>query len=275
MAYKAVLIVFLLLTPIFLGYFATFVALIAILLAILTVSWHFMEKEAGWVSLGHSVPFGISAYLFALNPTLLIFSPLCSLVFLALSVTSRALFPFATFIASIALWQISHYFVFDGRGGEEGFSVSVLIPLEIVYFIASILFLVSLLFIELLSRSNLGLKINATRDDEIASRSIGINPIYFRALSFAVSTVLALVSGVLYALTFGHVSPEVFSPFYALFPFIASTLAFNKRWVCLASSYVIVAISYALSAMIPEVHYVIYATVLMFFAVVKKNAENL
>lgn len=275
MAYKAVLIVFLLLTPLFLGYFVTFVALIAILLAILTVSWHFMEKEAGWVSLGHSIPFGISAYLFALNPPLLILSPLCSLIFLALSLISRALFPFATLITSIAFWQISHYFVFDGRGGEEGFSVLVSIPLEIVYFIASILFLVSLLFLELFSRSNVGLKINATRDDEIASKSIGINPIYFRTLSFVVSTVLALVAGILYALTFGHVSPEVFSPFYALFPFIASTLAFGRRWACLVSSYVIVTLSYALSAMIPEVHYVIYATVLMLFAVVKKNAENL
>ncbi|MEM0203439.1 MAG: hypothetical protein QXO16_05985 [Archaeoglobaceae archaeon] len=275
MVYKALLIALLLLIPPFFGYFATFIALIAVLLAILTVSWHFMEKEAGWASLGHSIPFGISAYLFALNPSLLLLSPICFLMFLLLSFTGRALFPFATFITSIALWQISHYLVLEGKGGEEGFSVLVSIPLEIVYLITALLFLFSFLFVELLSRSNVGLQINATRDDEIASRSIGINPVHLRALSFAVSTILAVISGILYALTFGHVSPEIFSPFYALFPFIASTLALNKRWACLASSYVIVALSHALSAMIPEVHYVIYATVLMLFAVVRKNAENL
>ncbi|MEM0352894.1 MAG: hypothetical protein QXP28_01020 [Archaeoglobaceae archaeon] len=275
MAYKAVLIAILLFIPPLFGYFATFIALIAVLLAILTVSWHFMEKEAGWASLGHSIPFGISAYIFALNPSLVILSTLCSLLFLALSLTSRALFPFATFITSIAFWQISHYLILDGKGGEEGFSVLVSIPLEIVYAIAALLFMLSLFFVELLSRSSMGLQINATRDDEIASKSIGINPIHLRAFSFAVSTILAVISGILYALTFGHVSPEVFSPFYALFPFIASTLALNKRWACIVSSYVIVALSHAFSAMIPEVHYVIYATVLMLFAVVRKNAENL
>ncbi|MFN3383958.1 MAG: ABC transporter permease subunit [Archaeoglobaceae archaeon] len=275
MAYKLVLTVLLLLIPPFLGYFATFIALIAILLAILTVSWHFMEKEAGWVSLGHSIPFGISAYLFALNLSLLLLSPLCFLLFLALSFTGRVLFPFATFIASIALWQISHYFVFEGKGGEEGFSISISIPIEILYVAVLIFFLFSLLFVELLSRSNLGLKINATRDDEIASKSVGINPVYFRAISFAFSTILALIAGIFYALIFGHVSPDIFSPFYALFPFIASTLAFNKRWACLASSYVIVALSHGLSAIVPEAHYVLYATVLMLFAVVKKNAESM
>ncbi|MEM2060608.1 MAG: hypothetical protein QW089_07775, partial [Archaeoglobaceae archaeon] len=81
MAYKAVLIALLLFIPPLFGYFATFIALIAVLLAILTVSWHFMEKEAGWASLGHSIPFGISAYIFALNPSLVILSTLCSFLF--------------------------------------------------------------------------------------------------------------------------------------------------------------------------------------------------
>lgn len=275
MAYKAILIALLLLIPPLLGYFATFLALIVILLATLTISWNFMEREAGWVSLGHSIPFGISAYLFALNPFSILAAPLCFLIFLALSVAGRTLFPFATFIASIFLWQISHYLVVDGRGGEEGFGLEISIPLEVVFVIASVLFLSSLFLVEIVSRSNLGLKINATRDDEVASRSIGISPIHFRAISFVLSTTLAAIAGFIYALTFRHVSPEIFSPFYALFPFIASNLAFNKRWACLLSSYVIVTLSHWLSAVVPEFHYALYAAILMTFAVVRKNAEDL
>lgn len=259
----------------FFGYFATFLALLAILLAILAISWNFMDEEAGWVSLGHSIPFGISAYLFALNPKLLFIAPLLFLLFLSLSFTSRTLFPFATFIASIAFWQISHYFVFEGKGGEEGFSVAITAPLEIVYPIASFLFILTVLLTDILSRSYLGLRINAVRDDEIASKSVGINPIYFRALAFFISTILASIAGILYALVFGHVSPDVFSPFYALFPFVASTLAFNRRWACLVSSYAIVALSHGLSAVIPEIHYFLYSAVLMIFAMVKRNAESL
>lgn len=275
MAYKAALIALFLLIPPFLGYFATFVALVAIILAIFTISWHFMEKEAGWVSLGHSIPFGISAYLFALNPALLSISLLVFLLFLAFSLAGRTLFPFATFIASIALWQISHYFVFEGKGGEEGFSVAVFVGVEIAYIIASAFFLLGLLLLDLLSRSNLGLKINAIRDDELAAKGIGINPVYFRAIAFAISTTLASIAGIFYGLTFRHVSPDVFSPFYALFPFIASAIAFGRRWACLASSYLVVALSYGFSAMIPELHYVLYSAVLMLFAVVKRDAENL
>lgn len=263
------------LIPPFFGHFATFLALIAIMLAILAISWNFMEKEAGWVSLGHSIPFGISAYLVALNPKLLFATPLLFLLFLSLSFMNRTLFPFATFIASIAFWQISHYFVFEGRGGEEGFRVAASISLEIAYTITSLLFLLTLILTAILSRSYLGLRINAVRDDEIASKSIGINPIYFRAFAFFISTILASIAGILYALAFGHVSPDVFSPFYALFPFVASTIAFNRRWACLVSSYAIVALSHGFSATLPEIHYFLYSAVLMIFAVVKRNAENL
>ncbi|MCS7119208.1 MAG: branched-chain amino acid ABC transporter permease [Archaeoglobaceae archaeon] len=261
--------------PLFLGYYTTFIALISIILGILTISWHFMEKEIGWVSFGHSVPFGIAAYLLALNPTLLFLTPFIFLIFLFFSFFGRRLFPFATFIASIALWNVSHYFVLNGKGGEEGFGVPFSMSLGNLYTLSMALLLFCYVFFEIISKSNLGLKIKAVRDDEIAAKSVGIDPIRFKIVGFFFSTTFASVAGVLHAVSFSHVSPSVFSPFYALFPFVVSKISFDKRWACIVGSFVIVSLSHSLSAFLPETHYILYSVVLMMIAVVKKNAENL
>ncbi len=256
--------------PTFLGYYATFVATMAIIFASYTLPWLYMEKEAGWLSLGNSIAFGLAAYSLAIDARLLPLSIAVSVgMVFALSFAGRPLFPFATFVCSLAFWQASHHIVIGGSGGEEGFSYASL-PLNLAFLSAAVLFLSGYLLFRALSSSSFGLKVNATRDDEIAARSVGINPVSVRLAVFAISITFSALSGVIYLLYFGHVSPDVFSPVVALFPFIASILA-GKRWISpLIGSYLIVAATNALAAILPGFHYLIYAAALAAFPLLRR-----
>ncbi len=154
----------------------------------LSLSWYFMERRAGWVSLSHSIPFGLAAYCLAINPILLLLSVLASLLlFLVLSRLGRENYPFATFFTAIIFWYLSHYIVVQKKeeliGGEEGFSFAS-IGLFNSYLIASFLLILTVFFLIAIRRSALGLKIEAVRDDEVAARALGIDALKSELLAF-------------------------------------------------------------------------------------------
>lgn len=246
--------------------FAKSVAVVAAIYSILSLSWFFMEKQAGWVSLAHSVPFGLAAYAVAINPVLLIPAfTLSVLLFFSISTLGRERFIFATFILTVIFWHSSHYLVLevDGHyiGGEEGFSFSS-VGLLNAYVLSAVVVVVTLLLLLLISKSSLGLKIAAARDDEIAARSVGIDIVQIRILSFAISITFASFAGICYILYFGHASPEVFSIEISLLPFIASLIA-GRRWISpVLGSFIIVIVSRALTGL-PEGHLILYAIVLI------------
>lgn len=68
----AIILALLLLPLLLRSSFIVSVATMAVVYSILSLSWFFMEKEAGWTSLVHSIPFGIAAYALAINPVLII-----------------------------------------------------------------------------------------------------------------------------------------------------------------------------------------------------------
>ncbi len=257
-----------LLLPLFIrDSFVVSTATLAVIYSILSLSWFFMEKEAGWNSLAHSIPFGIAAYAIAINPALIIpaFS-LSILLFTAISFFGRDKFVFTSFIIAIVLWYLSHYITLslNGKvtGGEEGFSFQS-IGLWESYLLSSSVLLIFFTSFLLLRRTGLGLKIEAVRDDEIAARSIGIHAFKVRIVSFTISVFAATVAGICYLLYFGHVSPEIFSIEVALLPFVASLIAGN-RWISpIIGCYIIVIVSRAFSGILPETHLLIYAAVLI------------
>uniref|UniRef100_A0A7J2TGY1 Branched-chain amino acid ABC transporter permease n=1 Tax=Archaeoglobus fulgidus TaxID=2234 RepID=A0A7J2TGY1_ARCFL len=253
-----ILVFVLLIIPVFFDYYIKLLAASALILAIFTISWLYLERDLGWESFGHSIPFGVSAYLFAINPLLLFLSPLTTFLLFPLSVFGKSIFPFASFIFSVFFWYLAHHIVVDGRGGEEGFKV-LSVNLDHVYFLSVALFIFSYLLIWKVSESNLGLKIKAVRDDEIAARAIGINPLPVKMFGFTISCSLASIAGILHAAAFGYVSPSIFSPYFSLFPFVAATIGGRKLWSCVLASYLVVGLSWFLSPYVPEFHYIIYA----------------
>ncbi|MBE8540331.1 branched-chain amino acid ABC transporter permease [Geoglobus acetivorans] len=260
-------VLLLLMTPMVLrNEFIVSAAVVAAIYSVLTLSWFFLERQAGWVSLSHSIPFGLAAYAVAIDPVFLLPAFTLSLIlFLLTSKLGRERFTFATFILTVVFWYISHYFVVkvDGHyiGGEEGFSFESIGTVN-AYMLSATLVAVTLIALYLISKSPLGLKIAAVRDDELAARSIGIGAEMVKTISFTISAIFATLAGICYILYFGHVSPEVFSIEVSLIPFIASLLA-GRRWMSpVVGSYAIVMVSRAFAGL-PEAHLILYALVLI------------
>lgn len=259
--------------------FVTSIAVVAVIYSILSLSWYFMEREAGWVSLSHSIPFGITAYALAINPPLVIPAFLSSLIlFLILSIFGKEKFIFSSFITAFVVWYLVHYLVLRINGGvyggEEGFSF-LSIGLWNSYFLSSMILVASLVLFSIIRKTSFGLKIEAVRDDEVAARSIGINTFMIRTAGFAISITLAGIAGFCYLLYFGHVSPEIFSAEVALLPFIASLIAGKRLISPVLGSYAIVIVSRAFSGIIPEAHLLMYAAVLILSPILSRwwNAE--
>ncbi len=258
------------------GPFTLAIAVTALVFSILSLSWFFLDDRAGWVSLAHSVPFGLAAYAVAINPTLLIPAfLLCLVIFVLISLLGRERFVFASFILTILFWYISHYLTLKGAGGEEGFSFPSISAFH-AYMLAVFVLLLSLTALIAISKSALGLRIAAVRDDEIAARSVGIHSFQIRVIAFATSIFVAFLAGICYVVYFGHASPEVFSAEIALLPFIAGLIA-GKRWVSpLAGSYAIVIVSIALGSVLPSAHLLLYSVVLILSPKLRRwwNAEG-
>jgi branched-chain amino acid transport system permease protein len=266
-------ILLLLALPAFFDYYIKLLASSALALAILTISWLYLERDSGWISLGHSIPFGVSAYLFAINPPLLFLSPLTALLLYPLSMLGKTLFPFATLLLSVIFWYLAHHIVIEGRGGEEGFT-ALSLDLNLAYVISASLFLLSYLLTWKLSNSDLGLKVKAVRDDEIAAKAIGMSPEPLKMFAFIFSCSLASMAGVLHATIFGHVSPDVFSPYFFLFPFVAAIIGGRRLWSCILGSYAVVGLSWFLSPYAPGFHYLIYAITIILASYVQAHARS-
>jgi len=249
------------------NYSIIWISTLSMIYSSFVLSWLLMEKKSGWTSFAHSIPFGLSAYFLAINPTLIFFVPIIStFIFLIVSTLDRVKFVFVTFVLTVLVWLSSFYIVIvkDGSiiGGEEGFSV-VSFGIFGSYVFASILLISSYVFVRVLDKSSIGLKMSAMRDDEDAAKAIGINVTKYKAINFAISSVIASIAGVCYATFFGHVSPDVFSIEVSLFPFIATFIA-GKDWIsAIIGSYVIVIVSRIFSGFIPEFHLLLYSLILI------------
>ena len=80
-----------------------------------------------------------------------------------------------------------------------------------LYFVTLALALVVNFFIMKLRRLPVGRAWEALREDEIASRALGINPVSVKLSAFAVGALLAGFAGVFFATRQGFVSPESFN----------------------------------------------------------------
>jgi len=80
-----------------------------------------------------------------------------------------------------------------------------------LYFVTLVLALLVNSFIRRLRRLPVGRAWEALREDEIASRALGINPVSVKLSAFAVGALLAGFAGVFFAARQGFVSPESFN----------------------------------------------------------------
>ncbi len=268
-------LIVILVIPMFLNFYYLWLFCLASIFATYTLSWFLMEKLCGRTSFGHTLPFGLTAYIAAiaiffkyplyLMPLIaLLVAMVSATIFYATSFLDRVKFVFATFLYSIVLWEFAPFVVIKGDmlyGGEEGFSIPML-PTKAVYLFSSCLLFVTFVFLIVLHNSKLGLKMMAVRDDEEAALAIGINVKQIKVLNCVFSSLFASFAGLMYILHFSHVDPDIFSVENAVFPFIASVFA-GGYLVPVIGSYILIFASKYLNSILPQFHLFLYAIILI------------
>ena len=243
--------------------------------ALLTVSWLFMIR-IGRISMGHSFLFGFPVFLasagYSLSPELsfqlfLAGSLAGFAVFYVFSeFTGRTAFVFLTLVFSLFVWIVSPKFSFQIEGyilgGEVGFAFPALNQRQL-HIVSGISLVSVFALFRILEKSRLGYMMRAVGDDETASKAIGIDLRKIKAITVILSGLSAWIGGLIYGFEFGHISPEIFSIEFSVFPFIASLLSAGNPLAAVFSSFALVYLSKVLNSLYPGLAGVMYGAVLV------------
>lgn len=207
---------------------------LAFLFIILAVSWDIMVGYTGSVNLGHTVFVGIGAYTTAVlqvpsrvEGTALSFIAFEPPIYLSILLGGVMATIVGLFIGIITLRLKGYYFALvtavlplvfmesvyiwsDIFGGEEGFSIGLknsLAPSIVEKYYASFLImLISVGIMLYLSKSTLGLRFKALREDPELAEAAGIDTVRYKLIAFMISSFFAGIGGaaiVHYRITIG------------------------------------------------------------------------
>jgi len=199
------------------------------LLAMIGIGLNILIGLSGQVSFGHVGFYAIGAYAVAILTTRYGFefwgawplsAAICALIGALLAMPSlRVKGPYLAMVTIAFGFIVEHSTVEMSSltGGQNGI-MDIVAPSFGAYLrgeravavIAIFASAVSLIAYTLLSRGNWGAALRAVRDGEIASESIGLNPLSIKTAAFAVSAMLAGLAGGLYAPLSGFVTPSSF-----------------------------------------------------------------
>ncbi len=189
------------------------------LLAISSIGWNISYGYTGLLSFGHTVFFGISAYItlwlldpFQITPWIGVFigsSVACVLGILIAFVTIRTkgiYFALATFalpqiliIIFNTFWQITGgaYGLIIHLPAESAYMMHFYDPTA--YYYIALAFLISVLVLQMkLSKSKLGYCLRAIGSDEDAANSLGIDPFKTRLFGMGISSFVTGLAGGIY-----------------------------------------------------------------------------
>ena len=268
------------------------VATHALLLATLALAWNILGLS-GSISLGHAAFFGSGAYASALlnlnfGLSLWITIPLSGVIasglgFIMGLICMRlrgAYFALAT-LAFIELPRV----ITDnwneltrgslGLVGLPGFPSLNLGPYHLdfgssitgSYYLMIIYLLVLLALVKFIFRSNLGLALQAIREEEIASQAVGIQANSLRMLSMLLSAFFTGISGACYAHLVGYINPGlVYGIHFSAIPMIFAICGgrFTIIGPALAALIIYPLDQFIFHPLIPAGHEFLYGVVLIF-----------
>ena len=210
------------------------IAVFAVIAAIAVVGWNIFSGYTGYISLGHSVFYGLGAYTFGLackgwhiaggwEPFLLL--PLVGVVagIFALILGSIALrtqrhtFIVIT-ISFVFIFQLLAYNLRGLTGGSNGIFMPLtpwdasLVDLPF-YYVALGVLLVAVAVSWWIRRSKWGLGLLALRDDETRALGLGVKTRLLKLSAYVISAIFVSCSGALFTYYIGSVYPEIgFNP---------------------------------------------------------------
>jgi branched-chain amino acid transport system permease protein len=203
----------------------------AVIGGILATAVGLVIRQAGLVSFGHAAFFGLAGYLIALPAKHGLWATEVSIVLAIAVPTLLALLlglvivriPGVAFsMLTLAIGQSFFEFAVRARevtGGEDGLAISLPrtvfgVATEVLQrpqtmFVICWVTLVAILFgLHFMVRSRFGRVTTAIRENEERARFLGYQTVLPRALIFALSALIGSVSGTLFALYNGFVSPD-------------------------------------------------------------------
>ncbi len=202
-----------------------------LIFAVVALSQDIILGRAGLYAMGHAMFFGMGAYVFAIlistySLPLFIAIPLSGLIPLIMAVILALpiihlrgdYFLVVSLGLNIIFTQILNNDPFGLTGGPNGlFSLTInnLWGIDFsspttIYFIALILLVLVFIILHNLNYSRIGRAFYFINHDDLAAKSVGINPASLKLLAFTLGALLAGLAGSIYVLQYGSVSPEAF-----------------------------------------------------------------
>lgn len=209
------------------------VAIMSSIYIMLSLSTNFITGYMGILNMGQAAFFGIGAYTAAIFATRLHFNFIFTFLFaMVVSAIFGILLGLPTLrlsgrylsVVTMAFCEICRTleinlkwltrgpmgitaipapslfgFSFDTKNKAAQFYFAIALVLLIIFCIVSI------------TNSRIGRAINAIKDNEIAASAMGINPFYYKVMTFSVASVIAGTAGAFYAHYIGFIDPSSFS----------------------------------------------------------------
>jgi branched-chain amino acid transport system permease protein len=212
--------------------YGRFLAILALLYAMLAVSWNLTLGFAGVFNFAHLAFFAIGAYATAIATVRWELSPWIGLLLAIVAAVVASAVAFVPVLRLKGIYVGLVTFVFarlcyflvlnrsDVTGGSSGIvglpQLGIGDRLFITdnrfgyYVVAAIAFLAAMAVMELTVHSRYGRSLVALRDNELYAVSRGLPAFRQRLVAFALSGAVAGLAGGLYALVIGVASPELF-----------------------------------------------------------------
>ncbi|WP_313696309.1 branched-chain amino acid ABC transporter permease [Halorarum halobium] len=213
--------------------YITEIVFTGLVFAMLGISWNVLAGYAGQVSLGHAAFFGTGAFVSAwlttpsragLPELIPLGSPAAvAIVSLLGGALAAGLLALATgpimfrltghyfAIGTLALAAIIQLVLLDQRrfsGGSTGYYINGSIGADAMYLLALVVTVGMLVAAYLVIESRWGLAMRAIHGDEGAASSLGVNPLRYKMYAFVISSLMAGLTGAIYAQFTLYVNPE-------------------------------------------------------------------
>jgi branched-chain amino acid transport system permease protein len=257
------------------GYLVTLVFFLCVYTA-LAESYNLVGGYLGYMNLGHSGFFGVSAYAFAAlyaEGTPFVWAwlagAMAAVVFAAaLSVPlfrlRGAYFAVASF-GLISLLELLAHNLGQVTGGAAGLSLPPGDRLWTAYYLSLAVAVGSVALVTLVGRSPIGLALMSLREDEEAAAVFGVHGLRYKALALMLSAIPPGLIGGVYAWQLAYINPAtVFGLEIALMPIVMAMLGgVGHAWGPVLGAVFITLVEEVLWTKLPYLHLTTYGVVLL------------
>ncbi|MCK4238282.1 MAG: branched-chain amino acid ABC transporter permease [Candidatus Lokiarchaeota archaeon] len=211
-----------------------------LIFSIFAASWDLLAGFTGQVSFGHSVFFGVGAYVAAAFVkmaglpwffSMIIGAVVAVLVGLLVGIPCLRLKGPYLALGTMAFSLIMFNLFMSGElkdilGSTEGISglPAMSEDLIITFFYILIIMIISFIILTIIIKSNIGTIFKAIRDDETAADASGINTTKYKLIAFMISGFFAGIAGSLFSMNSRAVNPSVFLALYSFYAIVMVAL---------------------------------------------------